>query len=109
MPISLGVRERGCPYHCDSAFCHRVGEREDPGDDDDPQAFPNALLSTTRLPRKINVVQPADLSNKHPGALYYSIDNRNILGMTTLTHVYVRRANFITKLRFEIVELRSFA
>ena len=42
-------------------------------------------------------------------ALYYSIDNRNILGMTTLTHVYVRRANFITKLRFEIVELRSFA
>ena len=67
MPISLGFRERGCPYHCDSAFCRRVGEREDPGDDDDPQAFLNALLSTTRLPRKINVVQPADLSNKHPG------------------------------------------
>ena len=46
----------------------RFGEREDPGDDDDPQAFVNALLSTTRQPR--NILQPAALSNKHPGCPY---------------------------------------
>lgn len=29
--------------------------------------------------------------------------------LMTLTHVFVRRANFITKPRFGIVKLRSFA